>query len=111
MIYRAVQLIQIFIAHGRADGRTKVFQEILADLKTLLREHLSSPDTFMVGGESGEVDLAVMRNCHASIIGEPVFSVDVFPLMRRKMENYYSSRSFLSDPGIPGVRSMGRKCL
>ena len=34
-----------------------------------LREHLSSPDTFMVGGESGEVDLAVMGNCHASIIG------------------------------------------
>ena len=23
----------------------------------------------MVGGESGEVDLAVMGNCHASIIG------------------------------------------
>ena len=35
-----------------------------------LREHLSSPDTFMVGGASGEVDLAVMANCHASIIGE-----------------------------------------
>ena len=32
MIYRAIQLIQIF-AHGRADGRTKVFQEVLADLK------------------------------------------------------------------------------
>ena len=35
----------------------------------LFREHLSSPDTFMVGGASGEVDLAVMANCHASIIG------------------------------------------
>ena len=34
MIYRAVQLIQIFLAHGRADGRTKVFQEVLADLKS-----------------------------------------------------------------------------
>ena len=34
------------------------------------REQLSSPDTFMVGGASGEVDLAVMANCHASIIGE-----------------------------------------
>ena len=33
------------------------------------REHLSAPDTFMVGGNSGEVDLAVMGNCHASIIG------------------------------------------
>ena len=37
MIYRAIQLIQIFLAHGRADertdGRTKVFQEVLADLK------------------------------------------------------------------------------
>ena len=54
----------------------------------------------MVGGESGEVDLAVMRNCHASIIGESVFSVDVFPLMRRKMENYYSSRSFLLPPKL-----------
>ena len=79
MIHRAVQLIQIFIAHGRADGRTKVFQEILADLKTLLREHLSAPDTFMVGGESGEVDLAVMRNCHASIIGEPIIFCGCLP--------------------------------
>ena len=33
------------------------------------REHLSAPDTFMVGGNTGEVDLAVMGNCHASIIG------------------------------------------
>ena len=30
MIHRAIQLIQIFLAHGR----TKVFQEVLADLKT-----------------------------------------------------------------------------
>ena len=43
----------------------------------MLREHLPAPDTFMVGGESGEVDLAVMKNCHASIIGELVFSSDV----------------------------------
>ena len=34
------------------------------------REHLTAPDTFIVGGESGEVDLAVMKNCDASIIGE-----------------------------------------
>ena len=35
------------------------------------REHLSdAPDTFIVGGDKGEVDLAVMKNCHASIIGE-----------------------------------------
>ena len=33
MIYRAIQLIQIFLAHGRAGGRTKVIQEVLADLK------------------------------------------------------------------------------
>ena len=37
MIYRAIQLIQIFLAGGRTDGRTdertKVIQEVLADLK------------------------------------------------------------------------------
>ena len=37
MIYRAIQLIQIFLADGRTDGRTdgltKVIQEVLADLK------------------------------------------------------------------------------
>ena len=33
MIYRAIQLIQIFCAHGRAGGLTKVIQEVLADLK------------------------------------------------------------------------------
>ena len=33
MIYRAIQLIQIFLADGRTDERTKVFQEDLADLK------------------------------------------------------------------------------
>ena len=35
MIYRAIQLIQIFLAHKQADERTKVFQEVLADLKSL----------------------------------------------------------------------------
>ena len=35
MIYRAIQLIQIFLADGRTDGRTKVIQEVLADLKIL----------------------------------------------------------------------------
>ena len=34
MIYRAIQLIQIFLAHGRTNGRTKVIQEVLVDLKT-----------------------------------------------------------------------------
>ena len=33
MIYRAIQLIQIFLADGRANGLTKVIQEVLADLK------------------------------------------------------------------------------
>ena len=33
MIYIAVQLNQIFSADGRADGRTEVVQEVLADLK------------------------------------------------------------------------------
>ena len=37
MIYRAVQLIQIFLAVGRADGRTEAFQEVLADLKKATR--------------------------------------------------------------------------
>ena len=35
MIYRAIHLIQIFCAQERADERTKVIQEVLADLKTL----------------------------------------------------------------------------
>ena len=38
MIYRAIQLIQIFCAHKRTNERTnertKVIQEVLADLKT-----------------------------------------------------------------------------
>ena len=38
MIYRAIQLIQIFCAHGRTNGLTKVIQEVLADLK---RVHFS----------------------------------------------------------------------
>ena len=33
MIYRALEVIQIFLAGGQASGRTKVFQEVLADLK------------------------------------------------------------------------------
>ena len=33
MIYKAVEVIQIFLAGERTDGRTKVFQEVLADLK------------------------------------------------------------------------------
>ena len=41
MIYRAIQLIQIFCAHGRTDertnGRTKVIQEVLADLKIQIK--------------------------------------------------------------------------
>ena len=41
MIYRAIQLIQIFLADGRTDGLTKVFQEVLADLKS--RQVLQSP--------------------------------------------------------------------
>ena len=40
MIYRNIQLIQIFLAHGRVDGRTKVFQEVLADLKTIFEESI-----------------------------------------------------------------------
>ena len=35
MIYRALEVIQIFLAGGRTEGRTKVFQEVLADLKNL----------------------------------------------------------------------------
>ena len=35
MIYRAIQLIQIFCAHGRTNGLTKVIQEVLADLKSV----------------------------------------------------------------------------
>ena len=35
MIYRAIQLIQIFLADGRTDGLTKVIQEVLADLKMI----------------------------------------------------------------------------
>ena len=34
MIYRAIQLIQIFLADGRTGELTKVIQEVLADLKT-----------------------------------------------------------------------------
>ena len=34
------------------------------------REQLSAPDTFIVVGHSGEVDLAVLASCNASIIGE-----------------------------------------
>ena len=34
MIYRAIQLIQIFLADGRTDELTKVIQEVLADLKS-----------------------------------------------------------------------------
>ena len=51
MIYRAIQLIQIFLADertdGRTDGLTKVIQEVLADLNndvadfSLLNEYLS----------------------------------------------------------------------
>ena len=33
MIYRAIQLIQIFLADGRTGELTKVIQEVLADLK------------------------------------------------------------------------------
>ena len=33
MIHRAIQLIQIFCAHKRTNERTKVIQEVLADLK------------------------------------------------------------------------------
>ena len=33
MICRAIQLIHMFLAYGRADGRTKVFEEVVADLK------------------------------------------------------------------------------
>ena len=34
------------------------------------REQLSAPDTFIVVGHSGEVDLAVLASCNASIIGQ-----------------------------------------
>ena len=34
MIYKALEVIQIFLAGERAGERTKVFQEVLADLKT-----------------------------------------------------------------------------
>ena len=34
MIYRALEVVQIFLAGGRADGWTEVFQEVLADLKS-----------------------------------------------------------------------------
>ena len=34
MIYRAIQLIQIFLADERTNELTKVIQEVLADLKT-----------------------------------------------------------------------------
>jgi len=54
--------------HFRATKPGAVFLVVSDDLKWC-REHLSAPDTFMVGGNSGEVDLAVMGNCHASIIG------------------------------------------
>ena len=33
MIYRPLEVIQIFGSGGRTDERTKVFQEVLADLK------------------------------------------------------------------------------
>ena len=33
MIYRSVQLIQIFLAHGSTGGWITVVQEVLADLK------------------------------------------------------------------------------
>ena len=33
MIYRAIQLIQIFLADERTNELTKVIQEVLADLK------------------------------------------------------------------------------
>ena len=46
MIYRAIQLIQIFLADGRTDGRTKVIQEVLADLKIM----------FTVSAEGSEVE-------------------------------------------------------
>ena len=35
MIYRAIQLIQIFCAHWRTNERTKVIQEVLTDLKNV----------------------------------------------------------------------------
>ena len=43
MIYRTVQLIQIFGTHRLAIGQTEVFQEVLADLKliTLVRVDVS----------------------------------------------------------------------
>ena len=52
MIYRAIQLIQIFLADERTNELTKVIQEVLADLKTWLAYfrtfpiHLGSPWAF-----------------------------------------------------------------
>ena len=46
MIYRAIQQIQIFLADGRTNGRTKVIQEVLADLKTSsIHLHMGEAET------------------------------------------------------------------
>ena len=52
MIYRAIQLIQIFLADGREDERTKVIQEVLADLKSVQKSLMQS-----VRGEILQLDL------------------------------------------------------
>ena len=74
MIYKAVEVIciffaDIFLADGRTDGLTEVFQEVLADLKICNRskdkEGSSRSETYKITSSDFElVRISVSDNVH-----------------------------------------------